>query len=133
MQKIVKTTVYTEDYKKISALARLNGHKIWEEIAVAIKEYLDKHELTTSTSPSTLSEPATVAPTSAPAPKSTYDRPTVAELIAFLDKEDVPADDTSNELYYGIKKQAPQFKKLDLATFDEAVTIRKERKRRNEL
>lgn len=52
--------------------------------------------------------------------------PTVEEFIAFLDKEEIPADDTSLDLFDGIKKQV--YKKLELDVFDEAQKIRQERK-----
>ena len=52
--KIIKTIVYTEDYQKISAIARLNNRKIWQEIALAIKEYISKYTFT-----ETASEPET--------------------------------------------------------------------------
>lgn len=45
--KQIKTIVYTEDYQKLSAIARLNNRKIWQEIALAIKNHISKYAFTT--------------------------------------------------------------------------------------
>lgn len=62
-----------------------------------------------------------------PFSKPNASTPTVDEFIKFLDDEDISPDDTSWDLFDGIKKQV--YKKLDINVFDEAQTIRKNRRK----
>ena len=51
--------------------------------------------------------------------------PTVEELIEFLDKEEIPSNDGSLDLFDGIKKQV--YPRLDINVFDDAQRIRQNR------
>lgn len=44
--KQIKTQVYPEDYKKLSAIASLHGRKIWEELSFAIRDYNARFKFT---------------------------------------------------------------------------------------
>lgn len=43
--KTIKTIVNTKDYQVLSSIARLHNHRIWEELAIAIKQYISKYKL----------------------------------------------------------------------------------------
>lgn len=44
--KVIKTIVYTEDYKMLTSIARLHNHRIWEELAEAIHRYISGYTIT---------------------------------------------------------------------------------------
>ena len=43
--KTIKTIVNTKDYQVLTSIARLHNHRIWEELAIAIKQYISKYKL----------------------------------------------------------------------------------------
>lgn len=49
----------------------------------------------------------------------------INNFVKFLDDEQISPNDTSWELFEGIKKQVPEFKDLNITIFDKAQEIRK--------
>lgn len=119
----IKITITDEEYALLKEQATRHLNSLSKEARLLLRSQL----LTPATpTPEIKSEPAAVAP---PKSKPAISKPSVEEFVEFLDKEGIPEDDTSWELYEGIKKQVPQFKKLELVTFDEAQILRREKKR----
>lgn len=48
-RKVIKTIVHTEDYQMLTSIARLHNHRIWEELAIAIKQYISKYKVEDNT------------------------------------------------------------------------------------
>ena len=57
--KTIKTIVNTKDYQILTSIARLHNHRIWEELAIAIKQYISKYKLYDATAMTTALEDTT--------------------------------------------------------------------------
>ena len=53
-RKAIKTIVHTEDYQMLTSIARLHNHRIWEELAIAIKQYISKYKVEDNTNSNTV-------------------------------------------------------------------------------
>lgn len=126
----IKVTLDELNYKCLKASAQMNRRTLSGELNTMLdKLYADTRPDSTV---DTLIKEETINPEPAkPKPKRTvignedeYDN-LLNNFIKFLDDEQISPNDTSWELFEGIKKQVPEFKDLNITVFDKAQEIRK--------
>lgn len=126
----IKVTLDELNYKCLKASAQMNRRTLSGELNTMLdKLYADTRPDSTV---DTLIKEETITPEPAkPKPKRTvignedeYNN-LLNNFIKFLDDEQISPNDTSWELFEGIKKQVPEFKDLNITIFDKAQEIRK--------
>lgn len=129
--KTIKTIVNTKDYQVLTSIARLHNHRIWEELAIAIKQYISKYKLYDATSTS-----ATSTATTSLSLEETTD--TQAEEIKrkikiWVETFDIsPMDTTMNtfeqckKFIEGVLKRELAPGEIDITMFDEVQQERRE-------
>lgn len=99
--KIIKTIVYTEDYQVLSSIARLHGHKIWEELAIAIHDHISKYKIIDTSKNSDTDQLPTVQEKT---PEEVNRDSIKAKIKIYVETLNISPNDTRFDTYEGCKK-----------------------------
>ena len=130
--KTIKTIVNTKDYQVLTSIARLHNHRIWEELAIAIKQYISKYKLYDATA---MTAPAPATTTTAPL-EDTTDTQTEEikrKIKIWVETFNIsPMDTTMNtfeqckKFIEGVLKRELTPGEIDITMFDEVQQERRE-------
>ena len=131
--KTIKTIVNTKDYQVLTSIARLHNHRIWEELAIAIKQYISKYKLYDATAIEDTTTPTFIKDVREKTEADVKEEEIKRKIKIWVETFDIsPMDTTMNtfeqckKFIEGVLKRELTPGEIDITMFDEVQQERRE-------